>query len=82
MLFDLKTFLFSSNSSICLFVEEATTYFRKAYPHLVRYNEEPILLAFARMCKIFIEQRSITDDVRVFTYHDDINHGRKNKCSL
>ncbi|CAF1146490.1 unnamed protein product [Adineta ricciae] len=58
-------------------LEEATTSFRKAFPELVRINEEPVLMSFARMFKIFITQRSIDDDVRVFTYSDDANTNKK-----
>ncbi|CAF1025502.1 unnamed protein product [Adineta steineri] len=43
-------------------LEEATAHFRKAFPDLVRYNEEPVLFAFARMCKIFLKQRSFQGD--------------------
>ncbi len=59
-----------------LFLEEATTHFRKAFPDLVRVNEEPVLVSFSRMFKTFLTQRSIDDEVRVFTYSVD---GTKNK---
>jgi omega-3 fatty acid desaturase (delta-15 desaturase) len=57
-------------------LEEATTHFRKAFPDLVRINEEPVLVSFSRMFKTFLTQRSIDDEVRVFTYSVD---GTKNK---
>ena len=57
--------------------EEATAHFRKAFPELVRTNEEPVLVSFARMFKIFITQRGIDHDVRVFTYSDDTNTNKK-----
>jgi omega-3 fatty acid desaturase (delta-15 desaturase) len=57
-------------------LEEATTHFRKAFPDLVRVNEEPVLVSFSRMFKTFLTQRSIDDEVRVFTYSVD---GTKNK---
>ncbi|CAF3361808.1 unnamed protein product [Rotaria sp. Silwood1] len=41
-------------------LEEATMHFRKAFPDLVRYNDEPILSAFARMFTIFLRQRNKT----------------------
>ena len=63
---------------VCFFFsEEATTSFRKAFPELVRINEEPVLMSFARMFKIFITQRGIDHDVRIFTYSDDVNTNKK-----
>ncbi|CAF1421338.1 unnamed protein product, partial [Adineta steineri] len=56
---------------------EATVAFRKAFPDLVRINEEPVLVAFARMFKIFITQRGIEKDVRVFSYSDNTNKNKK-----
>lgn len=53
------------------FIEEATAHFRKAFPDLVRINEESILFAFGRMFRIFIKQRCIDNDVRIFTYTED-----------
>ena len=46
-------------------------HFRKAFPQLVRRNDEPILKAFARMCKIFTRQRFVGHDVRIFTYKNE-----------
>lgn len=60
-------------------LEEATAHFRQAYPELVRINEEPILLAFYRMCRIFLAQRSIGDDVQIFTYTSDGSGQSKKK---
>ncbi|UJR23323.1 hypothetical protein I4U23_026337 [Adineta vaga] len=57
-------------------LEEATAHFRKAFPDLVRTNEEPVLVSFVRMFKIFITQRGIDHDVRIFTYSEDT---KKNK---
>ncbi len=54
--------------SFSCFIEEATVHFRKAFPGLVRTNEEPVLVSFARMFNIFIKQRSIDQDLQVFTY--------------
>jgi hypothetical protein len=51
-------------------LEEATAHFRKAFPDLVRINEEPVLVSFARMFRIFIKQRGIDQDVRVFSYSE------------
>ena len=59
------------------FLEEATEHFRKAYPDLVRYNDDSVLSAFARMFKIFIEQRGIKHDVQVFTYTEVDNNESK-----
>jgi hypothetical protein len=61
-----------------VFVEEATEHFRKAFPDLVRINEEPVLVSFARMFKIFITQRGIEQDVSLFTYSEDGNNNKKN----
>jgi len=58
-------------------LEEATLHFRKAFPDLVRINEEPVLVSFARMTKIFLKQRAIDDDIRVFTYSEDGNNNKK-----
>lgn len=52
-------------------LEEATMHFRKAFPQLVRRNDEPILKAFVRMCKIFTRQRFVGLDVRIFTYKNE-----------
>jgi hypothetical protein len=60
-----------------VFVEEATEHFRKAFPDLVRINEEPVLVSFARMFKIFITQRGIEQDVSLFTYSEDGNNNKK-----
>ncbi|CAF0898882.1 unnamed protein product [Didymodactylos carnosus] len=51
--------------------EEATKYFRKAFPHLVRLNHERILPSFIRMFKIHVKQRSLKNDVRIFQYNDE-----------
>jgi omega-3 fatty acid desaturase (delta-15 desaturase) len=58
-------------------LEEATASFRKAFPDLVRINEEPVLVSFARMFKIFITQRGIEQDVSLFTYSEDGNNNNK-----
>jgi len=62
-----------------VFIEEATLHFRKAFPDLVRYSDEPILFAFARMFKTFIRQRAVGDDVRVFTYTENDNKSNDHK---
>jgi omega-3 fatty acid desaturase (delta-15 desaturase) len=62
-------------------LEEATQHFRKAFPDLVRYNDESILSAFTRMFKIFTQQRVIEHDIRVFTYTEDGNNNNKTKNS-
>ncbi|CAF0862352.1 unnamed protein product [Adineta ricciae] len=43
-------------------LEEATEHFRRTFPELVRFHDEPVLSAFARMCKIFLAQRSMAED--------------------
>jgi len=58
-------------------LEEATEHFRKAFPELVRINEESVLFSFARMGKIFIAQRGIDQDTRVFTYSANENNNNK-----
>jgi omega-3 fatty acid desaturase (delta-15 desaturase) len=58
-------------------LEEATMHFRRAFPELVHVNDDPILSSFARIYKLFIEQRKIGSDVRVFTYHNDEDHNNK-----
>ncbi|CAF1248878.1 unnamed protein product, partial [Didymodactylos carnosus] len=45
-------------------LEEATEYFRKAFPHLVRLKHERIIPSFLKMFKIFIQQRTVGNDVR------------------
>ena len=62
-----------------VFLEEATTHFRKAFPDLVRYSDDSVLSAFTRMFKIFIQQRRIGQDVRVFTYTEDGNNNKNRK---
>ncbi|CAF1337518.1 unnamed protein product [Rotaria magnacalcarata] len=59
------------------YLEEATEHFRKAFPDLVRINEESILVSFARMFRIFMKQRAIEPDVRVFTYSPDKTDNKK-----
>ncbi|CAF3609328.1 unnamed protein product [Adineta steineri] len=54
-------------------LEEATAHFRKAFPDLVRYNEEPVLFAFARMCKIFLKQRSFQGDSKSIMTDSELN---------
>jgi omega-3 fatty acid desaturase (delta-15 desaturase) len=61
------------------FLEEATMHFRKAFPDLVRYNDEPIIFAFARMFKIFIRQRAVDHDTCVFAYTEDGNNNNNKK---
>ncbi len=58
-------------------VEEATIHFRKAFPNFCRVNDEQFLVAFARMSKIFIKQRGITHDVRVFKYSEEEINNKK-----
>jgi len=60
-------------------LEEATGHFRQCYPHLVRISNEPILRAFSRMFTIFLKQRAIDNDIRVFTYKDECNMEEKKK---
>ncbi|UJR20058.1 hypothetical protein I4U23_023192 [Adineta vaga] len=52
-------------------LEEATFHFRKAFPNLVRFNNDRILSSFVRMGKKFIRQRFIGKDISVFTYSND-----------
>jgi len=55
-------------------LEEATEHFRRAFPDLVRVNNEGIIESYMRMFKIFIQQRTITgDDVRIFNYKANDN---------
>ena len=61
------------------FLEEATMHFRKAFPDLVRFNDELIIFAFARMFKTFIRQRAVADDVQVFTYTKNGNNNNEHK---
>jgi len=58
-------------------LEEATVHFRRAFPDLVRVNDQSILGAFARMFDIFLRQRNIDSDVTVFTYTEDGNQKSK-----
>ncbi|CAF3954446.1 unnamed protein product [Adineta steineri] len=52
-------------------LEEATFYFRKSYPNLVRINNDRILSSFIRMGKKFIRQRYIGKDRYVYTDTND-----------
>ena len=67
--------MFDAKRMFCL--EEATEHFRKAFPDLVRVNEEPVLVSFARMARIFVKQRGVDQDVRVFSYTEDGNKNAK-----
>lgn len=49
-------------------LEEATAHFRRAFPHLVRRSDEPILPAFVRMFQKFAEQSTIDDDAKEHVY--------------
>ena len=62
-------------SSCSLFVEEATIHFRKAFPNLVRINDDRILSSFVRMSKKLVRQRFIENGVFVFTYSNDQDRG-------
>jgi len=50
-------------------LEEATVAFRKAFPHLVRICDEPILPSFVRMFQKYQRQSTVTDgsDEHVYT---------------
>ncbi len=54
-------------------------HFRKAFPDLVRFNDERIIFAFIRMFKIFMQQRSIGHDIRVFTYTEGSNNNKEKR---
>ena len=45
-------------------LEEATAHFRRAFPHLVRRCDDPILPAFVRMFQKFAQQSTIDDDAK------------------
>ena len=49
-------------------LEEAASIFRKHYPHLVRYNNSPILLDFMKMFLIFNTQQWISDKAEIHVY--------------
>jgi omega-3 fatty acid desaturase (delta-15 desaturase) len=58
-------------------LQEATKYFRNAYPHLVRKVDTPILPTFFRNCRIFAEQHIFSGNPEVFAY-TEILQFRKN----
>jgi len=49
-------------------LEEATTHFRQAFPHLVKRCEEPIMPSFMRMFKKYDRQCVMKDDTKVHYY--------------
>ena len=49
-------------------LEEATTNFRKAYPHLVKSCTEPIVQSFLRMFCVYEKQCIIDDDCKLYYY--------------
>jgi omega-3 fatty acid desaturase (delta-15 desaturase) len=51
---------------------EATTYFRKAFPHLVKDRDVGVMEGFVVYLKNFMNQRKLSDDIDVFFY-DGIN---------
>eukprot|EP00188_Purpureofilum_apyrenoidigerum_P003988 Plantae.Rhodophyta-Purpureofilum_apyrenoidigerum.ctg4333.p1 GENE.Plantae.Rhodophyta-Purpureofilum_apyrenoidigerum.ctg4333~~Plantae.Rhodophyta-Purpureofilum_apyrenoidigerum.ctg4333.p1 ORF type:complete len:359 (+),score=51.29 Plantae.Rhodophyta-Purpureofilum_apyrenoidigerum.ctg4333:149-1225(+) len=53
------------------YLEEATTAFRKAFPHLVKINNEPVIPEFMKQFKIFARQHVIPDHLEIFSYVDD-----------
>lgn len=50
-------------------LDEATAHFRKAFPHLVRYDDSPILPSFIRMFKKYLRQSVISDEADIHIYH-------------
>ena len=51
-------------------LEEATYYYRKAFPHLVHISDEPILPQFFKMFNIYSAQRFIPDNADLFQWRD------------
>lgn len=51
-------------------LEEATKYFRKAFPEHIRISNQPILPAYVKMFNIFNSQRHISNDVDIHLYQD------------
>ncbi len=49
-------------------LEEATAAFRRAFPHLVRVCDDPILPAFVRMFHTYQRQSTAEDDAAVHVY--------------
>ena len=49
-------------------LEEATEHFRRAYPHLVRACDEPILPSFVRMFQKFEEQATLEENAKEHVY--------------
>lgn len=45
----------------------ATAYFRKAFPHLVRQSDEPIVRAFCRIAMLYIRYGVAENDEKVFS---------------
>jgi len=54
-------------------LEEATSAFRKTYPHLVRLSNESIFLSFVKMAKLYSEQCMISDDCNYHVYQNKLN---------
>jgi omega-3 fatty acid desaturase (delta-15 desaturase) len=50
------------------YLEDATAAFRKAFPHLVKICDEPILPSFVRMFLKYDKQNVLKDDVQVHYY--------------
>ena len=49
-------------------LEEATAYFRKAFPELVRVKDHAILPAFHRIFNKFTEQNLVADDADIHVF--------------
>ncbi|ETV83734.1 hypothetical protein H257_04381 [Aphanomyces astaci] len=58
-------------------LNEATSHFRKAYPHLVRVNTEPIVGAFFKTLDLFVRHGIVPDDAEVFTLGERAKAAKK-----
>ncbi|RLO08426.1 hypothetical protein DYB28_007001 [Aphanomyces astaci] len=58
-------------------LKEATSHFRKAYPHLVRVNTEPIVGAFFKTLDLFVHHGIVPDDAEVFTLGERAKAAKK-----
>nr|AGS55978.1 fatty acid desaturase [Pythium aphanidermatum] len=48
-------------------LNEATAHFRKAFPHLVRQSDEPIIKAFFRIAMLYIKYGIAENDAKIFS---------------
>ncbi|ETW02227.1 hypothetical protein H310_05787 [Aphanomyces invadans] len=58
-------------------LNDATSHFRKAFPHLVRVSNEPIVPAFFKTLDLFVHYGIVPDNAEIFTLRERANSVKK-----